>query len=139
MALAGSAIGALATIKARRPFPQELALSRAGVLLDRQLSAFAELLLLTEYGPGAMPLSERKERAGKMTDWYYKEGAGLLLTGTSMEQFVAARAALESEAPDEEVRTALSLLRTDLKIELGVRQPSERDVPWARSEQARWK
>jgi hypothetical protein len=135
VALLGSCVGAFATIKARRPFRQELELARAGVLLELQLRKFGKLLPLTEYGEGDMPLEERQERARKMTAWYYQGGSGLLLSGTSMGQFVAARAALENpQAKGDEIRVALSLLRT----ELGVREPREREIPFARSEKDSW-
>jgi hypothetical protein len=143
-AVFGAGIGAYGTVKARRPFPQELALARAGLLLERQLLAFGSLLPLTEYGsedkPKDLPLDERRELAKRMTDWYYHEGSGLLLSGRSIGQFVAARKALEDpNATPKEIRDALSLLRTDLKIELGVREPSERLVQMANSEQEQWK
>jgi hypothetical protein len=96
--------------------------------------AFGRLLPLTEYGseetPWDLPLPERTKLARKMTDWYYEEGSGLLLSRKSMGQFQLARRALEDpEAKPQEIRTALSLLRTDLKIELGIRDPAERDKP----------
>jgi hypothetical protein len=138
-ALIGSCVGAYATVKARRPFRQELALSRSGVLLEHQLKAFADLLPLTDYGPGDLPMSDRQERARQMTAWYYKHANGLLLSGTSMGQFRAARKKLENpQAKGDEVRKALSLLRTDLKTELGVREPSERDIPDAPSDKQSW-
>lgn len=138
-ALVGSCVGAYATIKARPPFRQELAVSRAHVLLQLQLAAFAELLPLTAYGLEGMPLEARQEQARKMTAWYYEGANGLLLSGTSMGQFVAARAALENpQAKHEEIREALSLLRTDLKTELGIREPAERDIPLALSEKDSW-
>ncbi len=141
-ALVGAGIGAYATIKARRPFEQELALSRAGALLERQLLAFGQLLPLTEYGseeaPLDLPLGERQQRARKLTAWYYEEGSGLLLSRKSMGQYQAARKALQNpEAEPAEIRTALSLFRTALKIEIGIRDESERDEPDAQPEQRR--
>jgi hypothetical protein len=138
-ALLGSCVGAYATIKARPPFRQELAVSQARVLLQLKMTAFADLLPLTAYGSEDLSLERRQERARKMTAWYYEGGNGLLLSGTSMGQFVAARAALENpQANSKGIREALSLLRTDLKIELGVREPGERDTPYAPSEKDAW-
>jgi hypothetical protein len=141
-ALVGAGIGAYATVKARRPLEEELVLSRAGALLERQLLAFGQLLPLTEYGseeaPLDLPLSERQERARRLTAWYYEEGAGLLLSGKSMGQYQSARKALEDpEAEPAAIRTALSGFRTALKIEIGIRDESERNKPDAQAEQRR--
>jgi hypothetical protein len=142
-ALIGAGLGGYATLKARRPFREELALNQAAVLTERKLLAFGRLLPVTEYGseeePKHLRLSERRDLAKKMTEWYYEEGSGLMLSGRSVKQFVAARGALESaDATPSEIRVALSLLRTDLKIDLGVREPSERLAPMAEPEQERW-
>jgi hypothetical protein len=36
------------------------------------------------------------------------------------------------------VATPLSLLRTELKTDIGSRQPQERDIPGASSDERRW-
>ena len=61
-----------------------------------------------------------------MVAWYYDGGAGLLLADQALAQFVRVRGLLvDPKAPPRHVRDAMSLLRTDLKIELGVRSPAD--------------
>jgi hypothetical protein len=107
-------------------------------LFDARLEAYAKLLALTKPRTlGGTPTSaprERGARATALTGWFY-EGGGLLLSGDAHNAFYAARGRLEDErATDEEVRDALSALRTELKIDLGVRRPDERDIPMAPSQ-----
>jgi hypothetical protein len=104
------------------------------MLFESRLKLYAALLPLTEYGPEdrpkELPLGEREALAGKLTVWYYKDGAGLLLSGKGLEHFREARAALaKRDAAPTEIWTALSELRTELKIDLGVREPEERLIP----------
>jgi hypothetical protein len=65
----------------------------------------------------------------------YEEG-GWLMDGNTFNSYKAARTTLlREDAGADSVFDALSMLRTDMKIELGVREPSERDVPSAPSEE----
>jgi hypothetical protein len=130
-ALAGAAIGAYGTLRVAKA---QAAISRASMLFESRLKLYAALLPLTEYGPEdrpkELPLGEREALAGKLTVWYYKDGAGLLLSGKGLEHFREARAALaKRDAAPTEIWTALSELRTELKIDLGVREPEERLIP----------
>lgn len=118
-------------------FRQDATLARAAQVFEKRFDAYAALLPLTQE-PKA---GERAELAAKLTEWFYADGAGLLLSGRAFEQFQNVRQALA--APDVEASAAdlgdkLSRLRTDLKIDLGVRQPSERDVAMAWPEEERW-
>jgi hypothetical protein len=71
--------------------------------------------------------------------WFYEKGAGLLLSGRAFEQFQKARMTLVTkDASGFAIHKELSKLRTDLKIDLGVRQPQEREVTAAWPEEERW-
>jgi hypothetical protein len=110
-------------------------------LVEARLSAYQTLLGLTNAGsPGkatTLKAKQRRTRAKELTAWFYG-GGGLVLSGDAHRAFYAARSRLEDEhATDEQVRTALSSLRTELKIDLGVRHPDERDVPMAPSQDQR--
>jgi hypothetical protein len=124
-------------------FRQEAVLARTQPLFERRFEAYGRLLPLTDYGPENHPkqldLTQRELLAEKLSDWFYEKGAGLLLSGRALEQFNAARNVLRTpNARPEAVRKELSGLRTDLKIDLGVRQPRERDVAMAWPEDERW-
>jgi hypothetical protein len=104
-------------------------------LFEARLKAYQMLLPLTDVGsPGKATTwtsQEREERAREFTAWFYFTG-GLLLSGDAHRAFYAARERLQDKcATDEELRQALSALRTELKIDLGVRHPDERHVPMA--------
>jgi hypothetical protein len=141
--LKGQRKGWLETMGAPSPFRQEATLARTQPLFVKRFEAYGGLLPLTDYGPEDQPKdldhSARRDLASKLTDWFYEGGAGLLLSGRALEQFQKARWALNSaEAAPADVRRELSQLRTDLKIDLGVRQPRERTVALAWPEDERW-
>jgi hypothetical protein len=113
------------------------AAAQDAALVKARLDAYRTLLQLTNAGSlgkaTTLKSRERRKRARELTAWFYA-GDGLLLSGDAHRAFYAARAVLEDEhTSDEQVRTALSALRTELKIDLGVRHPYERDVPMAPS------
>jgi hypothetical protein len=103
-------------------------------LLEARLAAYALLFGLTRYGSEGQPLSlsdkERARCAERLMDWFYgEEGGGLLLSG---EAFLALRRAharlTDPTANDRERWRAFSALRTELKIDLGVRHADVRNV-----------
>lgn len=125
------------------PFRQDAVLGRVQPLFERRFAAYSALLPYTEYGPEGepreVPSSERKTLSDRLSEWYYADGAGLLLSGRALEQFLRARQTLISaDATNQAVQDELSKLRTALKIDLGVRQPEERDVAMAWPEDERW-
>ncbi len=78
--------------------------------------------------------ARRTALSGRLTVWLRMHG--LLLSGESLNRFLSLRDLLRGEhdeLPDEELdaalRAARSALRTELKIDLGVRHPDERDEP----------
>jgi hypothetical protein len=103
----------------------------------------SHLLPLTDYGretdPKELTLNQRRDLEEELRAWFYKNGAGLLLSGRAFEQFQKARTMLVAKDADRFViHKELSKLRTDLKIDLGVRQPQEREVALAWPEEERW-
>jgi hypothetical protein len=117
------------------------ATEQRAALITARLDAYQRLLQLSNVGPPgkAMKLTsrERRKRARALTAWFY-EGGGLLLSGDAHRAFYAARARLEDEhATGDGVRAVLSALRTELRIDVGVRHPDERHVPMAQSEDQR--
>jgi hypothetical protein len=124
-------------------FRQEAVLARVPELFDRRFDAYSHLLPLTDYGPEKQPkdltAAERGDLADKLTTWFYENGAGLLLSGRAFVQFQRARDTIAKEdASPIYIHRHLSKLRTELKIDLGVRQPQERDVALAWPEEERW-
>jgi hypothetical protein len=123
-------------------FSQDAALGRAGSLFEKRLDAYKSLLPLTEYGsedsPRHLRPDEKKALADRLRAWYYQDGAGLLLSGRAHKQFQQARQYLDEDRGAVDVNRVLSKLRTDFKIDLGVRQPQERDVALAWPEEERW-
>ncbi|MDD7942904.1 hypothetical protein PHK61_31290 [Actinomycetospora lutea] len=121
------------------PYRQSASLNRAAELFKARLTAYGKLLPLLN--PRSMESGHAQPRAvaERMLDWYYQEGNGLLLSGRALDQFRRTREALErSDETSSRRDVELSQLRTDLKIDLGVRQPQERgiDFPWPEDE--RW-
>jgi hypothetical protein len=133
----------LDTMGTPTPFRQEAVLARLAQLFDKRVEAYARLLPLTDVGPEGqarrLDVNEGTTLATSLREWYYREGAGLLLSGRSSSQFETVRNLLQQHSVDpDRLRAEFSKLRTDLKIDLGVRQPQERDVamPWPEDE--RW-
>jgi hypothetical protein len=120
------------------PFRQSAALNRTAELFRARLTAYGKLLpllnhrrIIAGYGSRAV--------AKEMTEWFYENGNGLLLSGRAHEQFRQTRSVLEATySRYKDVEDSLSALRTDLKIDLGVRQPQERRVEMAWPEDERW-
>ena len=78
--------------------------------------------------------NEKAERAAALDTWFYNEADGLLLSGDAFAVWRNARDLLRDPGSrDDDISGALSALRTELKIDLGVRHPDERDVPMAAS------
>ena len=124
-------------------FRQAGVLARAESLFERRFEAYGRLLPLTKFEEeehsADLDSAARDELADKLITWFYDGGSGLLLSGRSFEQFQKVRETLRSEsATPLTLRAAFSKLRTDLKIDLGVRQPPERDVAMAWPEDERW-
>lgn len=124
-------------------FRKEAALGRTQPLFEKRFEAYARLLPLTDYGPEHDPKQlDRRARsrlAARLSSWFYNDGAGLLLSGRAFRQLQIVRTKLASaDATDAELREEFTKLRTDLKIDLGVRQPRERQVSMAWPEEERW-
>jgi len=133
----------LGTMGVPTAFRQEAVLARVPQLFDRRFDAYARLLPLTDFGPEDQPKelspAGRRDIAYRLTAWFYEQGAGLLLSGRALAQFQRVRRMLANEdASAAEIRDELSRLRTDLKIDLGVRQAQERNVAMAWPEEERW-
>ena len=121
--------------------PAGTAVERSPHLFERRLEVYAKLLdAMRGAARGDMNPEARATMATELTNWYYSDGAGLLLSGRSLSQFLIARASLESHDVDaDQVRNDLSWLRTELKVDLGVRQADERHVVLAQPEdERRW-
>jgi hypothetical protein len=124
-------------------FRQGAVLARAPELFQRRLEVYGDLMPLTDYGkennPKEFTLDQREDLESRLRAWFYEKGAGLLLSGRAFAQFQRARTALvKREADPSAIQKELSKLRTDLKIDLGVRQPQEREVVTAWPEEERW-
>lgn len=133
----------LQTMGTPSSFRQEGVLARSASLFEKRFEAYSRLLPLTEYGsevrPKVLDLQARRRLANDLRLWFYSEGAGLLLSGRALTQFQNVRRILkEVSVEPARVRDELSQLRTDIKIDLGVRQPSERNVMDAWPEEERW-
>jgi hypothetical protein len=135
--------GFLETMGLPTAFRQQATLGRVSSLFERRFEAYGRLLPLTEYGAEQQPRNlgskDREDIADSMSRWFYEGGAGLLLSGRAHDQFGRVREILRSPSPTPSaVRDELSKLRTDLKIDLGVRQPQERGIAMAWPEDERW-
>jgi hypothetical protein len=135
--------GWLETMGVPTSFRQQAALERVGSLFEKRFEHYSRLLPLTRYGtesaPSELDLKERNALADRLTDWFYADGAGLVLSGRALGQFNRTRETLTLEhVSGGQIRGQLSKLRTDLKIDLGVRQPQERLVAMAWPEEERW-
>jgi hypothetical protein len=124
-------------------FRQGAVIARAAELFQRRLEAYSDLLPLTDYGndknPKKLTLEQRNDLEARLRAWFYAKGAGLLLSGRAFEQFQKTRMTLVTkDASGFAIHKELSKLRTDLKIDLGVRQPQEREVTAAWPEEERW-
>lgn len=105
-------------------------------LFDRRADAYAKLLPLTSLDSALLSADTgygaRMERAEKLSEWLYSSEGGMVMSGSMLASFLELREALEdARATPEDLRNALSSLRTSMKIDLGVRHPDERDLPMA--------
>jgi hypothetical protein len=133
----------LETMGTPSAFRQGAVLARVSELFQKRFDAYSDLLPLTDYGPEDNPKNlthtERRKLADRLTAWFYGKGAGLLLSGRAFDQFLKTRRTLvRAGSSNDDIRNELSQLRTDLKIDLGVRQPQEREVGLAWPEEERW-
>lgn len=120
-------------------FRQSAALNRTSELFKARLQAYGDLLPTLDYGRMVAEGVPPGATADAMRAWFYKSGNGLLLSGRSLDQYKRTERALrEADCAYPDLEKALSWLRTDLKIDLGVRQPAERDVASAWPEEDRW-
>lgn len=129
------------------PFRQEAALQRTAPLFEKRLESYAKLLPHLDVGseeqPRSLSPSECAELENKLKEWFYDGGSGLLLSGRAFHQFQVVRRQLRKQPHEPgydptSIAKQASGLRTDLKIDLGVRQPQERHVDDAWPEDERW-
>jgi hypothetical protein len=73
-------------------------------------------------------VSWRIQHATTLRNWYYA-GGGLLLSNKAFPAFRLAQAHLtRAGSTDSDRSTALSRLRTEIKVDLGVRDAAEREI-----------
>jgi hypothetical protein len=143
LALLGAALGAGAIWFTSISYRKQATLLRTAALIEPRIAAYS--LMVKECrayadessppNPVDVPFAERQQLAARMQAWYYEHG-GWLMDGNTFNSYLAARTTLlDKDARADPVFKALSMLRTDMKIELGVREPSEREAPLARSEE----
>ena len=144
-AVAGGAVTGVITLRATLPYRQQAALQRQAALVAARVESYSKVIAwmspyLDDQGaPREVPLEERQHHVHQLREWYYNEGGALLLTGNSFNAYRSARAALlDTDADSKSVADALSALRTELKLDVGSRQPQERDKPFARSIERDW-
>ena len=149
--LAGALIGGAATLgvagvtwavtlKTTRTFSEERALSVAPGLFEARIASYGRLWELTEVGQEPTnddaDYPDAASRAADMRRWYYEKGAGLLLSDDAQALWFKIR--LRLDAPPVKHRaiwSAMSLLRTELKLDLQVRDGR---VAARRSERAKY-
>jgi hypothetical protein len=141
LALAGAVLGAGAIWFTSLSYRLQSALQRTTALTGPRVAAYQRIVkefraYSDESGePVDIPFAERSILAAQMQDWYFEQG-GWLMDGDTFNSYRAARRALlNKDADAASVFNALSSLRTEMKIELGVREPPERDKPFAPSEE----
>lgn len=131
-----------AAVKTTRTYREEQSISVAPGLFEARITHYGSLWQLTDVGPEPTDHSARYDNsaltAAEMRRWYYENGAGLLLSDDAQALWAKIRASLEKEPPVKHlaVWSAMSLLRTELKLDLQVRderakarEPSERRPP----------
>lgn len=154
-ALAGAGVGGYASFKAAGPYWERAKLSATAPLVEARIDAYKELWKLTDYGTKGDPLKlgyrERLKRRDRLLRWYYKNtaggAAGLLLSDAARRQFTTARKKLveKKDDPDhEEIRLAMSCLRTRLKQDVHVHDPDIDDTEcqgqaeWNKAAKRKW-
>ena len=93
------------------------AVERVPGLFEARLSAYRELAELLQ--------SDDLDDA-RLKPWY--ASSGLLLSGDALQAFLALREVLRDASSVNAVSSSQSSLRTELKIDLGVRELAERDI-----------
>jgi hypothetical protein len=72
---------------------------------------------------------QRKQLHDSLKQWYYDSGGAMVLSLNAADLFLKAqKSLLKPEITSEEIVTIFSGLRTELKIDLGVYRPAERNV-----------
>jgi hypothetical protein len=92
---------------------------------DKRLPAYQKLwVIMKPLSPRSKePLDQetRTQLSNDFRNWFYDEGDGLLLTWKSLDEYIfATDLLLNPNASDEQVRSAFSGLRTQMKIDLSV-------------------
>lgn len=128
-ALAGAGVGGYASYKATGPYWERAKLSATAPLVEARIRAYDDLWKLTDYGteeePYAWDRDKRMRRAEELRAWYYENAAGsaagLLLSDAARRQWQTARETLAEPNPrDEDIRQAMTCLRTRLKQDVHV-------------------
>jgi hypothetical protein len=129
----GAAVGGLIALRATLPYRKQRALNRQTALVAARLETYRKVLewmrpYFDNQGKALeVSVGDRQEHVRRLRDWYYEGGAGLLLSGNAFNAYRDCRSALlDPRASSESVAKALSLLRTELKIDIGSREPKER-------------
>jgi hypothetical protein len=90
-ALLGAAAGAIATYKAAGPYWERVKLSAEPALIEARLRLYGPLWDKTDYGTPEAPKDLSEEEKNKLLEdlrtWYYKDGAGLLLSDAARVQW----------------------------------------------------
>lgn len=124
-------------------YRQGAALQRVAPLFEQRAESYGRLLPHLDLGPPQTPkrltVAEREALGNRLRGWFYDGVSGLLLSGRAHEQFVKLEDLLgEADVDPETIWAAASRLRTDLKVDLGVRQPQESRVAMSWPEDERW-
>jgi len=141
LALAGAVLGAGALVFTSLSYRKQSALYKTAALTEPRVAAYSAIVkefrrYVDEASkPVDVPFDVRHELASTMQAWYFEQG-GWLMDGNTFNSYRVVRQKLRTRAADaESVFNALSALRTEMKIELGVRELGERDKPFAESEE----
>jgi len=128
-AVAGSAVTGVITLRATLSYRKQAALERQAALVGARLESYGEVVswmspyLDASGAPCEVPFEERKAHGQRLRAWYFHEGGALLLSGNAFNEYRAAVGALlDPDADSKSVADALTMLRTELKIDVGSRQ-----------------
>ena len=132
----GAGVSADATRRAVRPYRERAAFEQSAALVERRYESYSAVVAwmrpyLDDRGEAQeVPFETRAQDAGRLRAWYYEQGGALLMSGDAFNAYrLAVQALLDPDASPEAVAAPLSLLRTELKTDIGSRQPQERDIP----------
>jgi len=136
-ALAVGLIAALVTLVGYRSFGEERSLSVAASVFDARLAAYAKLWSTVqvrgeEDDPKLIDAADASRTADWLTEWYFEGGNGMLLSPDAQALWAQIRDGLRT-IDDRKVRrsagwAAMSLLRTELKIDLTVKEAASRNA-----------